>query len=44
MQNASTPNASDLAELLKQATNQGCTIMVFTADTSGFAEMRVSCV
>jgi hypothetical protein len=23
---------------------QGCTIMVFTADTSGFAEMRVSCV
>lgn len=23
---------------------QGCTIMVFTADSSGFAEMRVSCV
>lgn len=23
---------------------QGCTIMVFSADTSGFAEMRVSCV
>jgi hypothetical protein len=23
---------------------QGCTIMVFTADVSGFAEMRVSCV
>ncbi len=23
---------------------QGCTVMVFTADTSGFAEMRVSCV
>ena len=23
---------------------QGCTLMVFTADTSGFAEMRVSCV
>jgi hypothetical protein len=23
---------------------QGCTIMVFTADISGFAEMRVSCV
>jgi hypothetical protein len=23
---------------------QGCTIMVFTADSAGFAEMRVSCV
>jgi hypothetical protein len=23
---------------------QGCTLMVFSADTSGFAEMRVSCV
>lgn len=23
---------------------QGCTLMVFTADTSGYAEMRVSCV
>lgn len=23
---------------------QGCTLMVFTADNSGFAEMRVSCV
>lgn len=23
---------------------QGCTVMVFSADTSGFAEMRVSCV
>ena len=22
---------------------QGCTIMVFTADAAGFAEMRVSC-
>ena len=22
---------------------QGCTVMVFTADSSGFAEMRVSC-
>ena len=23
---------------------QGCTVMVFTADSAGFAEMRVSCV
>jgi hypothetical protein len=22
---------------------QGCTVMVFTADAAGFAEMRVSC-
>jgi hypothetical protein len=22
---------------------QGCTVMVFTADVSGFAEMRVTC-
>jgi hypothetical protein len=23
---------------------QGCTVMVFSADLSGYAEMRVSCV
>jgi hypothetical protein len=40
VEGAGAVNAGGFANLAVQ----GCTIMVFTADTSGFAEMRVSCV
>jgi hypothetical protein len=40
VEGAGAVNAGGFANLAVQ----GCTIMVFTADMSGFAEMRVSCV
>jgi hypothetical protein len=40
IEGAGAVNAGGFANLAVQ----GCTIMVFTADMSGFAEMRVSCV